>query len=55
MRDELFDRDYAAGREALNDGIDKALARFGGAIVKTLNTLHRIQWSAPWDRNVAGR
>jgi hypothetical protein len=51
MRDELFDRDYADGREALNQGIDRLLARFGGAVVKTIETLHRIQWAAPWDRD----
>lgn len=55
MRDELFDRDYAAGRKALNHGIDLLLARFGRLVVGTFAALHRIQWSAPWDRPAAGR
>ena len=49
MRDELYDRDYQAGRDLLHDGIDRLLARMGGFIVRTIDTLHRIQWSAPWD------
>jgi len=27
MRDEIFDRDYQAGRDALNDGIDRLISR----------------------------
>ena len=27
MRDELYDRDYQAGRDALYDGIDRLIAR----------------------------
>ena len=55
MRDELYDRDYQAGRAELHAGIDRALANLGGLVVKTINTLHRIQWAAPWDRTIAGR
>ena len=55
MRDELYDRDYQAGRDALYDGIDRLIAR-------TMNgwrVLNAIQFDAPWNcptvRRVAGR
>lgn len=44
MRDELFDRDYLAGRAALHQGIDRLIGNFSQA----LNALHRIQFDAPW-------
>jgi len=47
MRDEMFDRDYQAGRDALNDGIDKLVAAVGTAF----RTFHNIQFRAPWDGN----
>jgi len=50
MRDELFDRSYAAGRAELNAGIDRTLQNIGTALSDTLKTLHRIEWSAPWKR-----
>lgn len=48
MRDELFDRDYQASREALNHSIDGALKRAGTLLRDTAEVLHRIQWDAPW-------
>lgn len=45
MRDEMFDRDYQAGRDALNDGLDKLFAAIGSAF----RTFHDIQFRAPWD------
>jgi hypothetical protein len=50
MRDELFDRSYAAGRTELNDGIDRLFNRAAHWLGATLKTFHRIQWSAPWAR-----
>ncbi len=47
MRDEIFDRDYQAGRDALNDGIDRLISNIGGA----LRVLHAIQFDAPWKRS----
>lgn len=44
MRDEIFDRDYQAGRDALNGGIDRLIASIG----RTLKILHSIQFDAPW-------
>jgi hypothetical protein len=49
MRDELFDRDYQAGREALNDGFDRL---FSG-IERTLRVLYSIQFDAPWKHDAA--
>jgi len=48
MRDELFDRDYQAGRAELNAGIDRAVANIGRSLGDTLKVLHRIEWNAPW-------
>ena len=50
MRDELFDRDYQAGRDALYEGIDRLVA--GAA--KALRVLNAIQFDAPW-RNGSAR
>ena len=44
MRDEIFDRDYQAGRDALHDGIDRLVAGIG----RTLKVLNSIQFDAPW-------
>ena len=52
MVDEIFDRTYQSGRADLNAGIDRAVHRIGGGIgntiAKSLEVLHRIEWSAPW-------
>jgi hypothetical protein len=44
MRDELFDRDYQAAREALHCGVDAFVKNLANGFA----ALHRIQWSAPW-------
>ncbi|HET9337264.1 MAG TPA: hypothetical protein VFO12_12750 [Sphingomicrobium sp.] len=44
MRDEIFDRDYQAGRNALHDGIDRLIAGMG----RSLRVLNSIQFDAPW-------
>ena len=49
MRDELFDRDYQEGREAMNMGIDRLL----GSIMSGFRTLTAIQFAAPWKEQVA--
>lgn len=48
MMDEIFDRTYQAGRADLNAGLDRGFARIGNAIGKSLEVLHRFEWSAPW-------
>ena len=49
MRDELFDRDYQAGRAELNAGIDRAIANIGKSLGDSLKLLHHLEWSAPWN------
>lgn len=44
MRDEIYDREYQAGRDALHDGIDRLVAGIG----ETFRLLAAIQFSAPW-------
>ncbi len=48
MRDELFDREYQEGREAMNQGIDRLLAK----IMAGFRTLAAIQFAAPWKEEV---
>ena len=48
MRDQLFDREYQAGRAELNASIDRAIANIGKSLGDSLKVLHRIEWSAPW-------
>lgn len=47
MRDELYDREYQAGREALNDGIDRLVAGIG----QTFRLMTAIQFNSPWNRD----
>ena len=49
MRDEIFDRDYQAGRDALHDGIDRLIEGAG----KALKVLYRLQFDAPWKNDGA--
>ena len=51
MMDEIFDRNYQAGRADLNAGLDRGFARIGKALGDSFRALHRIQWSAPWRAN----
>ena len=48
MMDEIFDRQYQAGRKELNDGIDRAFGKIGRELGKSLAAIHRFEWSAPW-------
>lgn len=50
MIDEIFDRQYQAGRADLHAGVDRALSAIGREIGQSFDALHRIQWSAPWAR-----
>ncbi|HEV2596206.1 MAG TPA: hypothetical protein VGU01_13500 [Sphingomicrobium sp.] len=56
MIDDLFDRDYQEGREALNTEIAKIAARFAAGFSNAFKVLNRIEYSAPWasTRNHAG-
>jgi hypothetical protein len=48
MIDEIFDRQYQAGRHQLNAGIDAGLRRLGHEVGIALKALNRIQFAAPW-------
>jgi len=48
MIDEIFDRDYQAGREQLNAALAGGLRRFGNAVANAFAVLNRIEYSAPW-------
>ena len=48
MIDEIFDRHYQAGREALNESIAGAFARFGRAFGNAFEVLNKIEYQAPW-------
>ena len=48
MIDEIFDRQYQAGRAELNAGLDRAFATIGRTLGDSFRVFHRIQWSAPW-------
>ena len=49
MMDEIFDRNYQAGRAQLNDGIDRAVKSIADTLGASLKALHRMEWSAPWN------
>ena len=51
MIDEIFDRQYQAGREDLNAGIDRLVHRIGSALSETFETMKRVQFDAPWSTN----
>jgi hypothetical protein len=55
MRDELYDRDYQAGRAELHAGVDRFLAKIGDELAIVFAALHRIEWRAPWKTNDASR
>jgi len=48
MIDEIFDRQYQAGRAALNADLERGFTRLGRAVGNAFDVLHRIQYSAPW-------
>jgi len=48
MIDELFDRQYRAGRAELNNALVLLISSAGKAIGETFAVLNRIEYSAPW-------
>jgi hypothetical protein len=48
MVDELFDRQYRAGRAELNSALLDFIRRFGKAVGESFAVLNRIEYSAPW-------
>lgn len=53
MVDEIFDRQFQAGRAELNAGLDRGFAALGRAVGKGLEAAHRFEWSAPWAKRPA--
>ena len=51
MHDQIFDREYQAGRDALNDAIDRLIAGMG----RSMRVLNAIQFDAPWKHDAASR
>jgi hypothetical protein len=48
MIDEIFDRQYQAGRADLHAGIDRLVDRVGTALADTFDSIKRVQFDAPW-------
>lgn len=48
MIDEIFDRQYQAGRARMNGSITAGLASFGRAVGEAFRVLNRIEYQAPW-------
>ncbi len=48
MVDEIYDRQFQAGREDLFRGIDAAVARIGRTVGTAFAVLQRVQFDAPW-------
>ena len=48
MIDEIFDRQYQAGRADLNAGLGLLFGSIGSELGKSLAAIHRFEWSAPW-------
>ena len=48
MIDEIYDRNYQAGRNQLNAAVLAGFARLGRAIGNAFEVLNRIEYEAPW-------
>jgi hypothetical protein len=48
MVDELFDRQYQAGRKHLNDSVSAALSRLARAVNNAFSVLVKIEYQSPW-------
>jgi hypothetical protein len=55
MVDEIYDRHYQEGRQALHDGLDRLFGWIGGELGKSLAAIHRFEWDAPWSRRAKPR
>ena len=55
MVDQNYDRDYQAGREALNHGIDDAIKAIARFLATTGRAIHKFEFDAPWNQPIAPR
>lgn len=51
MRDEIFDREYQAGRSALNASIDRLI----DGMARSMRVLNAINFDAPWKHDGSQR
>lgn len=50
MIDQLYDRNYQVAREAMNQSIDRTLARVARKFGEVFEALSRVQFAAPWTK-----
>jgi hypothetical protein len=48
MVDELYDRQYQAGRQQFHASIADAFGRLGHAVSNTFEVLVKIEYQSPW-------
>jgi hypothetical protein len=48
MIDEIFDRNYQAGRAELNAGLARLFQTIGNEVGNAFRVLNRIEYNAPW-------
>jgi len=48
MIDEIFDRQYQAGRQQLNASVVDGVSRLGRAVLNAFTVLNRIEYQSPW-------
>ena len=48
MIDGMFDREYQAGRGALNSSLATSFAHFSHVVSHAFEVLNRIEYQAPW-------
>ena len=48
MVDEIFDRDYAASRKALNASLSNAIEGLARTVRSAFEVLVKIEYEAPW-------
>ena len=51
MNDQIFDREYQAGRAALNDSLGRLIDGVG----QSLRVLHKINFDAPWKHQASAK
>ena len=51
MIDEIFDRQYQAGRQQMNAAMMSGLNRLGRSVLNAFTVLQRIEYSEPWATN----
>ena len=48
MIDEIFDRQYQAGRQQLNASVLDGITSFVSAALNAFKVLNRIEYQSPW-------